>query len=425
MNYEEAMAVIGGRLRFGSKLGIERMELLMHKLGDPQKKLKFVHVAGTNGKGTTCTYISSVLSKAGYRTGLYTSPYVVDFRERFCIDGEMISKEELAAMVEKVSQAAEEISYGDDDITEFEFITALAFCWYHERNCDVVVLEVGLGGRFDATNIIEAPLAAVIASISLDHTAILGDSIEKIAFEKAGIIKPGTAVSLYPDMNPEALKLLKEISSERNVPVSVPEKPAIKKTDIFGTDFTYLGKNYHIGFMGEHQALNAVNALNAIEILRSKGFTISYEDEFSGLESSFIEARMEIVSQKPLVIIDGGHNPECGEALKKVMEQDLAGHRINAVMGMMADKDSMTYLSLVAPHFSKIFTLMPDNPRSLSAEELAEEAGNFCADVKACASVSEAAKAAVSSLSREDVLIVCGSFYYAGEIRKKIKEILG
>lgn len=189
MTYEEALQKINSRLRFGIKPGLERIEALCKKLGDPQKKPRFVHVAGTNGKGTTCTLIASVLTAAGYRTGLYTSPYVLDFRERFRIDGEMIPEAELIEEVKRVSPVADELEAAGDTVTEFEFITALAFDWFAQRDCDFVVLEVGLGGRFDATNIIDTPEAAAIASISLDHTAILGDTYAKIAFEKAGIIK--------------------------------------------------------------------------------------------------------------------------------------------------------------------------------------------------------------------------------------------
>ena len=224
MTYEEALQKINSRLRFGIKPGLERIEALCKKLGDPQKKPRFVHVAGTNGKGTTCTLIASVLTAAGYRTGLYTSPYVLDFRERFRIDGEMIPEAELIEEVKRVSPIADELEAKGETITEFEFITALAFDWFAQRDCDFVVLEVGLGGRFDATNVIDTPEAAAIASISLDHTAILGDTYAKIAFEKAGIIKKGGDVVLYPVQDPSVFETVESACNERGAHLHIPDE---------------------------------------------------------------------------------------------------------------------------------------------------------------------------------------------------------
>ena len=232
MTYEEALQKINSRLRFGIKPGLERIEALCKKLGDPQKKPRFVHVAGTNGKGTTCTLIASVLTAAGYRTGLYTSPYVLDFRERFRIDGEMIPEAELIEEVKRVSPVADELEAAGDTVTEFEFITALAFDWFAQRDCDFVVLEVGLGGRFDATNIIDTPEAAAIASISLDHTAILGDTYAKIAFEKAGIIKKGGDVVLYPVQDPSVFETIESACNERGAHLHIPDE---KNMQVNGT----------------------------------------------------------------------------------------------------------------------------------------------------------------------------------------------
>lgn len=224
MTYEEALQKINGRLLFGVKPGLERIQALCDALGNPEKCTRFVHVAGTNGKGTTCTLIASVLHAAGYRTGLYTSPYVLDFRERFRIDGEMIPKAELVEAVERVLPAAEKLEAAGETVTEFEFITALALDWFARRGCDFVVLEVGLGGRMDATNVIDTPEAAAIASISLDHTAVLGDTLEQIAFEKAGIIKPGGAVALYAD-NPECVvREISTICAERGAKLHIADE---------------------------------------------------------------------------------------------------------------------------------------------------------------------------------------------------------
>ena len=422
MTYEQALEIISGRTVFGSRPGLERINRLLEGLGNPHKKLKFVHVAGTNGKGTTSTYIASVLQCCGYKVGLYTSPYVVDFRERFVINGEMISKEELARQVEKVAPIADDMT--DDPVTEFTFITALAFNWYAEQNCDIVVLEVGLGGRFDATNAIDCPEAAVITSVALDHTGVLGDTVSQIAFEKAGIVKEGGSVAMYPDQNPEALEVFKKVCPERNAKLYCPDISTleIKKSDLFGTDYILEGKEYHIPFSGIHQVYNSINALTAFEILRTKGFNISDINIAEGFDKARIAARMEILSEdSPLILMDGGHNEDCAIALEKVINNNLKGRNITAIMGMMADKDVDSYLNKVVPYFNKVITLRPENPRSMSAEELAELAKAYCTDSKPANTVEEAVDAA---LENNDCVVVCGSFYMASEVRPVILEKL-
>ena len=372
MTYEEALQKINSRLRFGIKPGLERIEALCKKLGDPQKKPRFVHVAGTNGKGTTCTLIASVLTAAGYRTGLYTSPYVLDFRERFRIDGEMIPEAELIEEVKRVSPVADELEAAGDTVTEFEFITALAFDWFAQRDCDFVVLEVGLGGRFDATNVIDTPEAAAIASISLDHTAILGDTYAKIAFEKAGIIKKGGDVVLYPVQEPSVFETIESACNERGAHLHIPDE---KNMQVNGTALTGTALTW-----------------------RGLPLTLPW-----------------ILSKKPLVLLDGGQNPGCASALHEVLKTHLSGRHITAIMGMMADKDSMRYLELTAPHFERIITVQPQNPRSLSAEALADEAKHFCKDVQPAQSMKDAIEKA--TVSGDEVLVICGSFFLASEIR--------
>ena len=417
MTYEEAVQKINARLKFGIKPGLEHIGRLMAELGNPQDKLQFVHVAGTNGKGTTCALISSVLRKEGYRTGLYTSPYVMDFRERFQINGEMIPQDELLDELNKVAPLVDKLADEGIIITEFELITAIAFQWFADRGCDVVVLEVGLGGRFDATNIIKTPLAAVIASISLDHTAILGDTVEQIAFEKAGIIKPGGAVALYAD-NPECVvREISTICAERGAKLHIADERRMQVggTSLDGTAFTWDGLALTTPFTGAHQMHNAATALTVVDILRERGVQISDDALQKGFSTAYIAARMERLSEKPLVILDGGHNPGCAAALHEVLATHLSGRKITAVMGIMSDKDSMRYLARVAPQFSKIVTLAPHNPRALEAEALAEEARAFCADVTAASTIEEAL--ALSRVEGDEVLVICGSFFLASEIR--------
>ncbi len=417
MNYEEAIALINSRLRFGSKLGLDNIRALLNEMGNPQKKLKFVHVAGTNGKGTTCTYISSILREAGYKTGLYTSPYVVEFRERFIINGEMIPENELIEQIKITSEACERLT---TDITEFEFITALAFNWFYQSGCDVVVLEVGLGGRFDATNIIDCPECAVITSIALDHMQYLGDTIEKIAFEKAGIVKENADVVLYCNIDKGAEKVFDDVCKERNANLIKPNISSleIKNTSLFGTDYVLDGEEYHIPFSGIHQVYNSVGALNAVKILRKKGFNISDEQIKSGFNKASIAARMEVLSKDPIILVDGGHNGDCARALRKVLEENLSDKKKCCIIGMMADKDIDSYLCEVIPLMDEVICVKPMNPRSMKPEDLAEACTNYC-DKCLSADNEVAVETAFKYLSDNEnsALVVCGSFYMASEIR--------
>lgn len=423
MTYEEALGVVNHRLRLGVKPGLTRIEALCKAMGNPEKKLKFVHVAGTNGKGTTSTLIASVLQAAGYRTGLYTSPYVLEFRERFRIDGEMIPKEELIEEVAYAQEAESRMTDYRGEVSEFEFITALAFHWFLKRQCDVVVLEVGMGGITDATNVIGTPDAAAIVSISLDHTAYLGDTIEAVAGEKAGIIKPGGKVSLYPRLPEEALRVFQKTAAEKGAALLPADESrmVVGEETISGTHITWDGLPLYLPFTGEHQQLNAANALTAIGILKESGYCISDEALQKGFANARIPARMETLCEEPLVLLDGGHNPGCAEALEKVLKKHLTGRKITAIMGIMADKDSEQYLSFVAPLFSKIVTLAPHEPRALPAEALAEKARHYCGDVTAAGSVEEALR--LAQVGRGEALVICGSFYLAAELRTPASEL--
>lgn len=401
---------------------LDHLRLLLKELGDPQEKLNIVHVAGTNGKGTTCTYLASAFRESGYRTGLFTSPFVVEFRERFQIDGAMISTEDLCRLTEKTDQAAKKSGC---ELTEFEFITALAFCWFVEQHCDVVVLEAGLGGGTDSTNVIRHPVLSVITSISLDHTAILGDTIEKIAAEKAGILKENGTLALYPDLSPEARSVILDRAEQKNVSVlpCKKEEARILETGLRGTLFTFRGKEYQIGFSGIHQVYNALTAITALEYLKGRFPKLTENTILSGIQKAAIPGRMEIMSEHPLVLIDGGHNPGCAEALRSMLLQNLPGRRITAVIGMMSDKDSMTYLKDVTGLFQQIIAVKPDGPRGLPAEELAKEAEQLrpresSQSIYTADSVRQGLELALSSSAENDVIVVCGSFIVAGEARK-------
>ena len=431
MTNEEALAKINGRLTFGMKPGLRRIKQLLEELGDPQKKLKFVHVAGTNGKGTTCALTASVLRQAGYTVGLYTSPYVEDFRERFQINGEMIPPEELAQEVELLSPIAEAHDAVGDTVTEFEFITALAFHWFARRQCDIVVLEVGMGGRFDATNVIDVPEVAAIMSISLDHTAILGSTLEKIAFEKAGIVKAGGRLVLYPDQAPEVTQELEQICQERQVELFRPDLSQVEEGErsIGGTAFTVAGTRWgdvalRTPFLGEHQVKNAVTALKVLEVLAGRGWPVTPQAVAAGFEKAFIPARMEVISQQPLVLLDGGHNPGCSQALRQALEEFVPQRKV-AIMGVMADKDSRGELQVLGPLFSQIVTVAPEGHRAMPAQQLAQIAQEFCPKVVPAGSCREALAVAARAMKQDAALIVCGSFYLAGEIREMLKGKFG
>ncbi len=328
MNCQQSIDYIHSLLKFGIKPGLERIEALCAALGNPQDKLKFIHVAGTNGKGSTSTIISNILIKSGYDVGLYTSPYVVDFRERIMYNGSMIEEDELAFCVEKVKQAADSLKGAE--ITEFEFLTAVAFVYYELKKCDYVVLEVGLGGRFDATNVIKAPLVSVIASISLDHTAILGDTVEQIAFEKCGIIKEGSTVVTYMHQNRDALKIIAEICKLKNVELVQPEnsKLNIIKESVKGTYAEYGEIKYLLPLSGEHMVYNSCTAIETAFSLKKLGLNITNDAIAQGLNSSVMPARCELICENPLIILDGGHNEDCANAFSAFIKKHLIDKKI-------------------------------------------------------------------------------------------------
>ncbi len=412
MNYNEAMQYIHGLMRFGSKLGLTRIRELLCRLGNPQKKTKFIHVAGTNGKGSTVTMLSEILSHAGYRTGKYTSPYVFEFRERIAINGKMIEKDALCELTERISLVCEQMKQdGFDDITEFEFITVLAFCYFAEKACDVVVLEVGLGGRFDATNVIDAPLVSVITPLSLDHTAVLGDSIEQIAFEKCGIIKTPSPVVLYPLQESGALATVKKTALERHCTLTVPDIDVLQilQCDLTGNCFMYRGEKYRQGLLGEYQIYNALTVLETVEILRQIGMNISHTSVCYGLEHCHMPARFDKVSDKPLIIMDAGHNPQGIDALTNLM--DKMNCRFRIIFTVMADKEYEYAINALSSRADSFFAVtLKDFPRALDADSIAGIAKRNCKNTIVAENISKAIDNALSNIE-DDCLLICGSFY--------------
>lgn len=416
MTYKESVQYIHSLLKFGIKPGLERISALADELGNPQNDMKFIHIAGTNGKGTTSTMMSQILKFAGYKTGLFTSPYVFDFCERIQINNQNILSDDLAEIVCEVKAAVENISKNGIEPTEFEVITATALLYFHRQKCDYVVLEVGLGGRYDSTNIIPPPCAAVITSVSLDHTKILGDTVEQIACEKCGIIKNGSNVITTSEQNPQALEIIMKTAKQKNAKLSVGNVKNVKilNEDIFGTDIEYDGLEIHIPLVGRHQVENAIGAVTAAKALKIK-------DEYikSGIQNTVIHARMEIIEKEPPIMLDGGHNPECAEALASVLENFAGAYNITVLIGMMADKDCREYLKEILPFAKRCIVTAPDNPRSLGAEELKNLSKEYVNDVIICENPKEAYAIAKAEVTKKDMLLVCGSFYLISDIFNK------
>ena len=419
MDLERAVAYYHSLERFGIQPGLERIGALCRLLGDPQETLRFVHVAGTNGKGSTCTEIASVLTQAGYKTGLYTSPYVIDFRERIRLNGEMIPPEDLIKATEKVRSAVGLLSREGVTVTEFEAVTAAAFLYYAEKRCEIVVLETGLGGRFDATNIIREPVCTVITSVSFDHVRILGNTLAEIASEKCGIIKPGSPVITSSRQDREVLDVIAKAAADNGseLIVSEPSELAVVKEDITGSDVLYQGCPLHIPFAGRHQLENAALAISAIGILRRSGFSVADEQLKIGFSDAVIPARIEVISKEPLVILDGSHNEGSTAALAAAIRSYLPEKRILAVMGMMADKDIETALYHLLPLFSKVIAVTPSNPRSMQAESFSELVRKHGIPSQSVSDPVDGVKSALEQLRDYDALVVCGSLYLASDVR--------
>jgi dihydrofolate synthase/folylpolyglutamate synthase len=368
-----------------------------------------------------------VLRKAGFRTGLYLSPHVSDFRERMQIDGNLIPPEDLAGLTERVLPAAESITAHGVPVTEFELVTAIAMLWFAERGCDVAVLEVGLGGRFDATNVITRPLVSVIASISLDHTQILGDTLEKIAFEKCGIIKEGCPSVCYPDEPPEALAVIRHAARARHSALTEASGIHLKvlKSDLSGTEIESPEGRLFLPFLGEHQVKNAAAALAALRVLRENGWKIGRGDIAAGFSAARLPARLEVLSQTPPILLDGAHNPEGTAALASAIRRYLSGKKVVAVMGMMADKDVRKAVKNLAGVFSQVIAAAPVSARALSADRLADLWNQAGTPARAAANISDALVQAFSLLEPDGALIVCGSLYVAGDARNLLLDRLG
>lgn len=416
MTYEEALSYIHSICWKGSKLGLDRTRELLGKLNDPQKELKFIHIAGTNGKGSTAAMLSSILEEAGYRVGLYTSPFINRFNERMQVNHQPIPDEELAALTEYVRPHADAMA---DSPTEFELITALAMVWFARQKCDIVVLEVGMGGELDSTNIIDVPEAAVIAAMGMDHVKELGPTMADIARAKAGIIKEGGRVVSYGG-NLEADEVIAAVCRARNASLCQPDFSAIVPGDfsLEGQTFSYKGwRGLRIPLVGAYQMNNAAVVLETVEVLRQRGWSVSDEAVRKGLADTRWPARFEVLRRDPVFIVDGGHNPHGIRATAESLRRLFPGRKITFVTGVMADKDVEHILGLIVPLADQFFTVRPDNPRAMDAGELARRIEAMGAKATACASVRDGVDRAIQAEGPHGVACALGSLYMSGEVR--------
>ena len=421
MTIEQAMELIHGVEWRGSRPGLARVRELLHRLGDPQDGLQFVHIAGTNGKGSTAAMLASILRAAGYTTGLFTSPYLERFAERMQVNGVPVPDAEFAAVCEALQPC---IAAMDDPPTEFELVTAAAMLWFRRRGCDVVVLEVGLGGRLDATNVIAAPACAVITNIGLDHTEILGDTLEQIAREKAGILKPGTRAVSYPQ-TPEVRAVLHEICAQRGIPLTEADAATIVPlTDgVDGQTFTYRGAEYTLPLLGAHQLRNAAVALETVTALRARGWRIPDAAVRAGLAQVRWPARFELLRRAPWFVLDGGHNPQCIEALVQNIDDYLKGRELTILTGVLGDKDFHCMYKNVAPYAKEFITITPANPRAMPAEGLADYLRQFGKPVTACNVVEDGVRLAIEHAGENGVVLCYGSLYMIGDIDAALKKL--
>jgi dihydrofolate synthase/folylpolyglutamate synthase len=429
MNYAKALEFIHSTYKFGSKLGLENIKTLLAALGNPQNELRFVHVAGTNGKGSTSSMISHILMESGYKTGLYTSPFIEQFNERMRIDNVYISDEEIGELTETVKEKIEwMLSKGYNHPTEFEVVTALGMLYFAKHKCDVVVLEVGLGGRLDATNAIEKPMVSVITPIDMDHMEYLGDTIEKIAFEKAGIIKKDGITIVHPQVRGAESVISDVCSNQNNKLIHVDfETLHVIETNLNHLVFEYKGNRYELGLIAPYQAQNAAVAIETINALKSyHGFVVSPESLAEGLRKTTWLARMEVISRNPLVIIDGAHNVHGIKGLAVSLSPLKANYHVIGIMGVLADKDVETMLAEISPYLDEVITTAPDNPRALHANDLAQRIMSVPV-IGAFENIEEAVDFGLQTMEKvkkDTLLVVFGSLYMVGAARKRILNLL-
>lgn len=426
MDFEESVKYITEYPRFKKNPSLDGIKALLSALGNPENHIKTINVAGTNGKGSTVAMLASVLSTAGYKTGRYVSPFVLEFRERMMINGKMIGRKRLAKIMSTVREHADALREQGTVLNAFEVTTAAALLWFAEEECDVVVLEAGIGGRLDATNAVPEPILQIITAVGLDHTAQLGSTVAEITAEKCGIMRPGCTLLTCPNQNAEAKAVMinKCAELEATFVMGSAGKGKIVAQSAEGTDLLVGKTELAIPFGGEHQINNALTVVSAVDILREKGFAISDEQLIEGIAAAKFPARFEVCSKDPLVILDGAHNPHAAAALASGIKKFLPEKR-TLLCGMMADKDCAGVMSTLAPLFERVIAVPVQSPRAIAPKELAALAAPYCKSVFTAENAAQALDAALAALKPSEALVVAGSLYLASELRPQLMRFKG
>lgn len=423
MNYEEAMNFIQNTNKFGSVLGLDNIRELLERLGNPQDQLRVVHIAGTNGKGSTLAFLAGIFRESGYRAGRYVSPASFSYEERFRINEENISKKDLCFYMEKIKNVAEEmVKDGLSHPTMFEIETALSFLYFLDKKVDVVLLETGMGGRLDATNVVKKPIATVIASIGMDHMQFLGDTLEKIASEKAGIIKEGCPVISY-DNTKEVNEVIKNKAKQMHAKVTFVNSPGIRvlQESLNGESFSYRssdGRWYEkieIPLLGRHQINNAALALETLNVIKNYYCISDFQTE-DGMRKTIWRGRIEILEREPMVICDGAHNPDGAKSLLSFLQNNFTNQRLIYIMGVLSDKDYEQMVQILAPAADKIYTVAPDNPRALSSRELCNCISKYHQNVEERQRLAECLSEVRQKAEKDDVIIICGTLSFQNEL---------
>ncbi len=431
MTYTEAIEFIMSRRKFQKSSGHERIERLLYLLGDPHKRLKFVHIVGTNGKGSVSTALACITQQSGLKTGLFTSPYIICFNERIKVNGEFIPDGDVAEITSLIKEKTDLMENEGLYPTVFEVTTALAMVYFAKENCDIVILEAGIGGGKDSTNVITDKLLSVIMSVSLDHTEMLGETVEAITKEKCGIIKKGRPTVSYPfsaekggftPQNPDAAEVIKKVCREKESRLYLPDpnKLTVTHEGIEGTQLIYDGLEIKINLCGRHQTGNMLTVIECARALRDNGYPITDAHIQQGIDAFRIPGRTEVISRNPLVILDGGHNEGCMKALSDTVKNHLSGKKINLLCSFMKDKDYEKSLSHILPLCERAVFTRTDTVRGEEEKILCDIGRKYCPS-EAFSSVAEALKAAMPE-DEDGVLIVCGSFYLVSEARQLIRD---
>ena len=425
MEYEKARSYIDESHRFGGEVSLKAITGFLARLGNPQDDLQFIHIAGTNGKGSVGAYLASVLQEAGYKIGRFVSPTLYAYRERIQINGNYIAREDFGRLMDPIAGVIEEIKKNQEPLpSPFEIETALSFLYFREQKCDLVLLECGMGGLNDATNVIKNTQLAVITSISMDHMEYLGESIGDIARQKAGIIKPGATVVTCLQ-RPEAAAVISSVCREgRNLlAVGKAYDARVLKSDLEHMTFTYRGETWTIHLAGAHQLENAVLALTGIQALIDRGYEISVQQIKDGLEKTRWNGRFTVLRENPYFIVDGAHNPDAALKLKKSLDMYFPGKRKIFLMGVFKDKQYDKIAEILAPVADTVIAMeTPDNPRALPAKQLAETVSSYNDRVLTAKSLEQAVELGFQTAKPEDVIVAFGSLSFIGDLTKIVSK---